>query len=198
MKFISSILSSSTSEFDLPGFNLLKNKQKNNLNNITNNYCKFCNFTPLKIMKITICQNCKIASNLRRFNYSFKKCLIKQFNKFFYANKFIAFVLFLIAVNNCVESTAMPYQTISDDSSNENIINYHRFTSPNKLNKNNQKKQNRCEPITIPLCQRIGYNMTSFPNSYSHERQEEAGLEVHQFYPLVEVIFLIFLLCDII
>uniref|UniRef100_A0A914PYK3 Uncharacterized protein n=1 Tax=Panagrolaimus davidi TaxID=227884 RepID=A0A914PYK3_9BILA len=29
--------------------------------------------------------------------------------------------------------------------------------------------------------------MTAFPNSYGHEKQEEAGLEVHQFYPLVEV-----------
>ncbi|KJH53771.1 fz domain protein [Dictyocaulus viviparus] len=43
-----------------------------------------------------------------------------------------------------------------------------------------------CEPITIPLCKGIGYNMTSFPNSYGHEKQEEAGLEVHQFFPLVE------------
>uniref|UniRef100_A0A7E4ZZM8 Frizzled-4 n=1 Tax=Panagrellus redivivus TaxID=6233 RepID=A0A7E4ZZM8_PANRE len=48
-------------------------------------------------------------------------------------------------------------------------------------------KPKQCEPITIPLCRGIGYNMTSFPNSYGHERQEEAGLEVHQFYPLVEV-----------
>lgn len=45
----------------------------------------------------------------------------------------------------------------------------------------------KCEPITIPLCMHIGYNFTSFPNSYGHEKQEEAGLEVHQFYPLVEV-----------
>ncbi|KAJ1371006.1 hypothetical protein KIN20_032867, partial [Parelaphostrongylus tenuis] len=44
-----------------------------------------------------------------------------------------------------------------------------------------------CEPITIPLCKGIGYNLTSFPNSYGHEKQEEAGLEVHQFFPLVEV-----------
>ncbi|KAF8383007.1 cfz-2 [Pristionchus pacificus] len=44
----------------------------------------------------------------------------------------------------------------------------------------------KCEPITIPLCMHIGYNFTSFPNSYGHEKQEEAGLEVHQFYPLVE------------
>uniref|UniRef100_A0A8R1HNN8 Frizzled-4 n=1 Tax=Caenorhabditis japonica TaxID=281687 RepID=A0A8R1HNN8_CAEJA len=48
-------------------------------------------------------------------------------------------------------------------------------------------KKPKCEPITIPLCKGIGYNMTAFPNSYGHEKQEEAGLEVHQFYPLVEV-----------
>lgn len=45
----------------------------------------------------------------------------------------------------------------------------------------------KCETITIPLCKGIGYNMTSYPNIYGHEKQEEAGLEVHQFYPLVEV-----------
>jgi frizzled protein 5/8 len=44
-----------------------------------------------------------------------------------------------------------------------------------------------CEPIKIPLCKEVGYNQTSYPNSYGHETQEEAGLEVHQFYPLVEV-----------
>lgn len=47
----------------------------------------------------------------------------------------------------------------------------------------------KCEPITIPLCKGIGYNMTSYPNYYGHEGQDEAGLEVHQFYPLVEVSF---------
>lgn len=50
-----------------------------------------------------------------------------------------------------------------------------------------QGSKRKCEPITIPLCKGIGYNMTSYPNSYGHEGQDEAGLEVHQFYPLVEV-----------
>uniref|UniRef100_A0A1I7X3C1 FZ domain-containing protein n=1 Tax=Heterorhabditis bacteriophora TaxID=37862 RepID=A0A1I7X3C1_HETBA len=49
-----------------------------------------------------------------------------------------------------------------------------------------------CEPITIPLCKGIGYNMTSYPNSYGHEKQEEAGLEVHQFFPLVETDFALY------
>ncbi len=49
------------------------------------------------------------------------------------------------------------------------------------------KASQRCEPITITLCKDMGYNMTKYPNSYGHERQEEAGLEAHQFYPLVEV-----------
>ncbi|TKR88088.1 hypothetical protein L596_012382 [Steinernema carpocapsae] len=57
-----------------------------------------------------------------------------------------------------------------------------------------------CEPITIPLCQGIGYNMTSYPNIQGHERQDEAGLEVHQFFPLVKVNcyqHLQFLLCSL-
>ena len=46
---------------------------------------------------------------------------------------------------------------------------------------------NRCEEITIPMCRGIGYNMTSMPNELNHDTQEEAGLEVHQFWPLVEI-----------
>lgn len=45
----------------------------------------------------------------------------------------------------------------------------------------------RCEEITIPMCRGIGYNMTSMPNQLNHESQEEAGMEVHQFWPLVEI-----------
>lgn len=46
----------------------------------------------------------------------------------------------------------------------------------------------RCEPITIPLCKDIQYNMTIMPNLLNHQKQDDAGLEVHQFYPLVKVI----------
>jgi len=45
----------------------------------------------------------------------------------------------------------------------------------------------RCEPITIPLCKDIQYNDTIMPNLLNHQKQEDAGLEVHQFYPLVKV-----------
>lgn len=45
----------------------------------------------------------------------------------------------------------------------------------------------RCEEITIPMCRGIGYNFTAMPNELNHDTQEEAGLEVHQFWPLVEI-----------
>ncbi|CAH2039905.1 unnamed protein product, partial [Iphiclides podalirius] len=48
-------------------------------------------------------------------------------------------------------------------------------------------QQPRCEEITIPMCRGIGYNLTSFPNALDHDTQEEAGLEVHQYWPLVEI-----------
>jgi len=46
----------------------------------------------------------------------------------------------------------------------------------------------RCELITIPLCKDIQYNETIMPNLLNHQKQDDAGLEVHQFYPLVKVI----------
>lgn len=45
----------------------------------------------------------------------------------------------------------------------------------------------QCQEVTIPMCRGIGYNFTYMPNQFNHETQEEAGLEVHQFYPLVEI-----------
>ncbi|XP_075894716.1 frizzled-2-like [Nelusetta ayraudi] len=44
-----------------------------------------------------------------------------------------------------------------------------------------------CQPISIPLCTDIAYNKTIMPNLMGHYNQEDAGLEVHQFYPLVKV-----------
>lgn len=48
-------------------------------------------------------------------------------------------------------------------------------------------QQPRCQEISIPMCRGIGYNLTSFPNALDHDTQEEAGLEVHQYWPLVEI-----------
>jgi len=45
----------------------------------------------------------------------------------------------------------------------------------------------RCQKITVPMCLGVGYNLTYMPNVFSHETQDEAGLEVHQFWPLVEI-----------
>ncbi|CAL4066245.1 unnamed protein product, partial [Meganyctiphanes norvegica] len=48
-------------------------------------------------------------------------------------------------------------------------------------------QHNRCEPITITLCKDIQYNTTIMPNLLNHQSQEEAGMEAHQFFPLVKV-----------
>ena len=45
----------------------------------------------------------------------------------------------------------------------------------------------KCEPISIPLCANIEYNETIMPNLLGHSKQEQAGMEVHQFFPLVKV-----------
>uniref|UniRef100_A0A1I8PM16 Frizzled n=1 Tax=Stomoxys calcitrans TaxID=35570 RepID=A0A1I8PM16_STOCA len=46
---------------------------------------------------------------------------------------------------------------------------------------------NRCEPITISICENIPYNRTIMPNLLGHTKQEEAGMEVTQFVPLVKI-----------
>ncbi|CAH3181965.1 unnamed protein product, partial [Porites evermanni] len=49
------------------------------------------------------------------------------------------------------------------------------------------KDVKRCEKIKIPMCENIGYNLTYMPNMFNHDTQEEAALDVHQFWPLVEI-----------
>ncbi|XP_034406923.1 frizzled-7-like [Cyclopterus lumpus] len=44
-----------------------------------------------------------------------------------------------------------------------------------------------CQLISVPLCKDLVYNQTIMPNLLGHTTQEDAGLEVHQFYPLVKV-----------
>ncbi|KAM9310794.1 uncharacterized protein KZ484_026610 [Pholidichthys leucotaenia] len=44
-----------------------------------------------------------------------------------------------------------------------------------------------CETITVPLCKNLPYNETIMPNMLRHQSQDEARLEIHQFWPLVEV-----------
>ncbi|CAH0556519.1 unnamed protein product [Brassicogethes aeneus] len=45
----------------------------------------------------------------------------------------------------------------------------------------------KCQPITVPFCQHLPYNETIMPNILGHQFQEEAGLEVHQYFPLVKI-----------
>ncbi|MBN3318639.1 FZD5 protein, partial [Atractosteus spatula] len=49
------------------------------------------------------------------------------------------------------------------------------------------------------MCKHIDYNLTYMPNQFNHDTQDEAGLEVHQFWPLVEIQCspdLLFFLCS--
>lgn len=48
-------------------------------------------------------------------------------------------------------------------------------------------RHGRCQPINIPICESIPYNTTIFPNILGHQTQEDAGLEAHQYFPLVKI-----------
>ncbi|XP_061192919.1 secreted frizzled-related protein 4-like [Saccostrea echinata] len=45
----------------------------------------------------------------------------------------------------------------------------------------------KCQQISVPLCKDLSYNYTVMPNLLHHQKQEDAGLEIHQFFPLVKV-----------
>ena len=57
----------------------------------------------------------------------------------------------------------------------------------NRQGQGGQVTHGKCEPISIPLCANIEYNETIMPNLLGHSKQEQAGMEVHQFFPLVKV-----------
>ncbi|XP_051261360.1 uncharacterized protein LOC127366462 isoform X3 [Dicentrarchus labrax] len=44
-----------------------------------------------------------------------------------------------------------------------------------------------CQTITVPLCNGLPYTETILPNILGHRTQEVAGMELHQFVPLVKV-----------
>ncbi|XP_047453730.1 uncharacterized protein LOC125015804 [Mugil cephalus] len=49
------------------------------------------------------------------------------------------------------------------------------------------QRSSTCQTITVPLCEDLPYTETALPGVLGHQTQEEAGLELHQFYPLVKV-----------
>ena len=44
----------------------------------------------------------------------------------------------------------------------------------------------KCEDISFPLCTTMPYNRTVMPNLLGHLTQNEAGLEINQFHPLIQ------------
>lgn len=51
---------------------------------------------------------------------------------------------------------------------------------------NAYRQVSTCEPIQIPMCQTLKYNMTRMPNLLHHSSQENAKLSIQQFEKLVD------------
>ncbi|XP_013077220.2 frizzled-2-like [Biomphalaria glabrata] len=69
------------------------------------------------------------------------------------------------------------------------LLDYGHCVSSNQYTKESEyvATHGKCEKINIPLCKDIQYNETIMPNLLGHQKQDDAGLEVHQFFPLVKV-----------
>ena len=50
----------------------------------------------------------------------------------------------------------------------------------------NNRRKDICEPILIPMCQHMPYNMTRMPNLLQHSSQEDARYLIQQFEDLVD------------
>lgn len=87
-----------------------------------------------------------------------------------------------ISSSETSNSDEVTHYTSSLSQSNGGSINSGSSSTIDTTNSNS-----RCQEINIPMCKGIGYNMTAMPNIFHHDSQEEAGLEVHQFWPLVEI-----------
>jgi frizzled protein 9/10 len=47
------------------------------------------------------------------------------------------------------------------------------------LSLDNPHLAGRCEPVTIPMCMSMRYNMTRMPNLVGHNDQKEAAIQVN-------------------
>lgn len=50
-----------------------------------------------------------------------------------------------------------------------------------------QSQHGQCEPITVEICAGKWYNQTTMPNLLGHQKQDEVGMELMQFMPLIKV-----------
>ena len=47
-------------------------------------------------------------------------------------------------------------------------------------------KQYKCEDLKLNFCEGLGYSRTIFPNMFGHESQDEARMELHQYWQFIE------------
>lgn len=91
---------------------------------------------------------------------------------FLYYSRTLATEIILLLVAICSISLAhSSRQQLQDGSVSDDTTGHH----------------GRCEKITIPFCLGIAYNETIMPNLLGQQRQDEAGFEVQQYFPLVKI-----------
>ncbi|CAH8464123.1 unnamed protein product [Schistosoma turkestanicum] len=108
--------------------------------------------------------------------------------------------LMLSSLNDVLSSSPLLSPSASSSSSSSSALSSPASSSSMSAPSHGEIESHRCEPITLVLCKGMYYEYTRLPNMFHHETQEEAGLEAHQLYPLVQINCskdLRFLLCSI-
>ena len=84
-------------------------------------------------------------------------------------------------------SSSSSFTSTNDNQDGDDIDNEIQTNVKDKQLASSVASQKKCEEITVPMCRNMEYNVTSMPNQFNHETQQEAAMEAHQFWALVEI-----------
>lgn len=74
---------------------------------------------------------------------------------------------------------------VADEADLIHSVALHHHHQDNSLH--HQQQHGQCEPISVEICAGKWYNQTTMPNLLGHQKQDEVGMELMQFMPLIKV-----------
>ncbi|XP_071943703.1 uncharacterized protein [Antedon mediterranea] len=122
--------------------------------------------------------------------YSVEWLLCRQVYSFYFimgSSYLYSFILILFHILTLVDGSVEVDPTEESDVMTTIEPRFGKYKPPNYHQIPDWYVKDKCEPVTVPLCKDRLYNFTIVPNLLDHDSQDDAGLEAHQFYPLVKV-----------
>ncbi|CAB1334311.1 unnamed protein product, partial [Coregonus sp. 'balchen'] len=87
----------------------------------------------------------------------------------------------------CDSSEAKTEHERDEDHTYESAATNPQFNSKEEFGVSSAHAEGPCQPITMPLCQGISYNLTAMPNLLGHKKQAEAAVKMAQLESVVKL-----------